>query len=131
MAEAFVRKYADDRFEAYSAGMDPTEINPFTVQVMDEGGIPLDGQYAKDVELYLGQLHFGYLITVCSDADRNCPTTFPGIGLRLHWGLEDPAKFDGTGEEKIAKFRQVRDQIDERVKLWLNQVELQDAMLSN
>ena len=119
MAEAFLRHYAGDRFEAYSAGLEPKGINPFTVRVMEEIGIPLTGQYSKDVREYMGQLHFGYLITVCANAEERCPTTFPGVGQRLHWAFDDPAAVEGTDEDKLAKFREVRDQIDRRIREWL------------
>ena len=101
MAEALLRHHAGDRFEVYSAGLEPKGIHPFTVQVMEEIGIPLTGQYSKDVREYMGKLHFGYLITVCANAEEKCPTTFPGVGQRLHWAFDDPAAFEGTDEEKL------------------------------
>lgn len=122
MAEAFLRRYAGDRFEAYSAGLEPKGIHPLTVRVMEEIGIPLTGQYSKDVREYLGKLHFGYLITVCAHAEEKCPTAFPGVGQRLHWALDDPAAVEGSDEDKLAKFRQVRDQIGERIREWLEQL---------
>jgi arsenate reductase len=67
----------------------------------------------------MGKLHFGYLITVCANAEERCPTTFPGVGQRLHWAFDDPAAVDGTDEDKLAKFREVRDQIDHRLREWL------------
>jgi arsenate reductase len=84
MAEAFLRYYAGDRFEAYSAGLEPKGMNPLTIRAMEEIGIPLTGQYSKDVREYMGKVHFGYLITVCANAEERCPTTFPGVGQRLH-----------------------------------------------
>jgi arsenate reductase len=120
MAEAFVRKYGDERFEAHSAGLEPKGINPFTVRVMEEVGIDISGQRSKGVSTYLGKELFQYLITVCDDADRNCPTVWPGVNQRLHWSFVDPAAFEGTDEEKLARFRQVRDQIEARVKAWLH-----------
>ena len=119
MAEAFLRKYGGDQFEAYSAGLEPKGMNPLTVRVMEEISIPLTGQYSKDVREYMGKLHFGYLITVCANAEEKCPTTFPGVGQRFHWAFDDPAAFEGTDEEKLRKFREVRDQIDERICAWL------------
>jgi arsenate reductase len=124
MAEAYLREYGGDRFEAYSAGIDPTEIHPLTVQVLEETGINLDGQYAKSVREYLGKTHFGYLITVCDNAEKNCPTAFMGIAHRMYWSLEDPAKFEGTDEQKLQKFREIRDQISFRVQTWLGEVEV-------
>lgn len=119
MAEAYLRQYAGDQFEAHSAGLEPKGINPYTVRVMEEAGISLEGQYSKDVRVYLGHVNFGYLITVCDHAEKNCPTTFLGISQRLHWSLEDPAAFEGTEAENLAKFREVRDQIDQKVRGWL------------
>ncbi|NJC96749.1 MAG: arsenate reductase ArsC [Anaerolineae bacterium] len=119
MAEAFLRKYAGDRFEAHSAGLEPKDLNPLTIRVMEEVGIDMSVHRAKGVGEYLGKVHFEYLITVCDDADKNCPTIWPGVNQRLHWSFEDPARFEGSQEQKLAKFRQVRDLIDARVKAWL------------
>ena len=119
MAEAFLRKLASDRFEAFSAGLEPKGINPYTRQVMEEVGIDLAGQWSKDVTEYLGKVNFGYLITVCDHAEKNCPTTFLGVSNRLHWSLEDPAAFQGSDEQTLAKFREVRDDIDRRMQAWL------------
>jgi arsenate reductase len=118
MAEALLRHYGGDRFEAFSAGLEPKGMNPYTIQVMDEIGIDVRSQTSKDLRIYLGKQHFGYIITVCDNAEKNCPI-FPGIAIRMHWGFEDPAAQEGSDEEKLAKFRQVRDQIAERIQVWL------------
>lgn len=119
MAEAWLRHYAGDRFEAYSAGLEPGGINPYTRRVMDEAGVSLEGQWSKDVKEYLGRVNFGYLITVCGHADKNCPRTFLSVGQKLHWDLEDPAAATGDDAAKLAKFREIRDQIEARVQAWL------------
>ena len=119
MAEAFLRKYAGDRFEAYSAGLDPKGINPFTVRTMEEVGISLEGQHSKSVGDYLGKEHFTYLFTVCGHAEENCPRTFLSSGIHTHWDFEDPAAFEGTDEEKLQKFTEIRDLIDQRIQAWL------------
>jgi arsenate reductase len=119
MAEAFLRQAAGDRYDVYSAGLEPKGINPYTRAVMREIGMDLNGQWSKDVTEYLGRVNFGALITVCDHAERNCPTTFLGIAQREHWPFEDPAAFYGTEEETLAKFRQVRDQIEHRIRRWL------------
>ncbi len=118
MAEAFLRKYGEDRFEAHSAGLEPKGLNPLTIKVMQEAGIDVSGQKSKGVGVYLGKVLFQYLITVCDDAEKNCPSTWPGISKREHWSFEDPAALEGTDEEKLAKFRQVRDQIEIKIKEW-------------
>ena len=118
MAEALLRKYASEHFDVYSAGLEPKGINPFTTQVLNEVGLDISGQRSKDVVEYLGRVNFGYIITVCSNAEANCPI-FPGVSIRLHWPFEDPAHFEGSDMEKAAKFREVRDQMDERIRTWL------------
>ena len=122
MAEAFLRKYGGDRFEAHSAGLEPKGMNPLTVQVMKEAGIDVSGQRTKGMDDYLGKVLFQYLITVCDDADKNCPSTWPGVNQRLHWSFEDPARFEGTDEQKLAKFREIRDLIEQKIIAWLETV---------
>jgi arsenate reductase (thioredoxin) len=119
MAEAFLRKYAGHSFEVHSAGLEPKDLNPFTVKVMEEAGFDMSGHRSKGIDEYLGKVLFQYLITVCDDAEKNCPTVWPGVNQRMHWSFEDPARFEGTDEQKLAKFRQVRDLIDAKVKAWL------------
>ncbi|MGD0203801.1 MAG: arsenate reductase ArsC [Candidatus Bathyarchaeia archaeon] len=118
MAEAFLRKYAGNYFEVYSAGFEPQPIHPYTIKVMRELGYDLSDQYPKDLTQYLGKIHFGIVITVCPKAEKTCPT-IPGVSTRMYWPFEDPAAFQGTEEEKLAKFREVRDQINEKIKTWL------------
>jgi len=119
MAEAFLRKYGGDRYDVYSAGTEPKGINPYTERVMGEAGLSLSGQYSKHVKEYMGKIHFACVITLCDEAEKSCPAIFPGMGQILHWSFEDPAAFVGSDDEKLTKFREVRDQIDQRIKAWL------------
>jgi len=123
MAEALLRHFAGDLFEVFSAGLDPQGIHPLTTQVMEEMGISLADQYSKPVGEYMGKTHFGYLITVCSAAEERCPTTFPDISSRLFWAFDDPAAFEGSEDEKLQKFREVRDEISRRIQTWLAESE--------
>lgn len=126
MAEALLRKHAGERYDVFSAGLEPKGINPYTVRVMNEIGISLDGQWSKDIRTYLGKVTFGRLITVCGDAEKNCPTAFLlSAGHHEHWGFDDPAAFAGTDEDTLEKFRGVRNQIDEKIQAWLGQQENQ------
>jgi arsenate reductase len=118
MAEALLRKHAGDRFEIHSAGLDPTPINPFTIKVLEEIGVDSSQHVSKPLSTYLGNTHFSYLITVCSNAEERCPM-FPGMGRRMHWPFEDPAAFEGSDEAKTAKFREIRNLIEERILDWL------------
>jgi len=118
IAEAFLRKYAGDHYDAFSAGLEPKGIHPYTVQVMREIGIDLRGHTSKHLSQFLGKTSFAYVITVCDQAEKNCPY-FPGAGVRLHWSFEDPAAFNGTPEAMLAKFREVRDQINAQLRGWI------------
>lgn len=127
MAEALLRRFAGDQFDVYSAGLAPKGVHPLTVQVMEEIGVPPTGHYAKHVREYMGKIHFGYLITVCAAAEEQCPTTFPDISHRLHWAFDDPAAEQGTEEEKLQKFREIRDQIHRRIQIWLTELKTDAA----
>ncbi len=122
MAEAFLRHHAGERFEVHSAGLEPGVMRPLTLQVMEEAGVSMAGHFSKGVEVYLGKLHFNYLITVCDNAEKNCPAVWPGVNQRLHWSFEDPAAFSGSYDERLNKFRQVRDQIECKVLEWIKGV---------
>ncbi len=87
---------------------------------MEELGYDLSGQHPTDLAQYLGRVHFGIVITVCVKAEEKCPT-LPGASTRLFWPFKDPATFQGTGEEKLAKFREIRDKISEKTKAWLKE----------
>jgi arsenate reductase len=119
MAEAFLKRYAGDRFEVYSAGYDPQQINPLTRKVMAEKGLDLKGHYSKGPGEFLGKMSFRYLIIVCGNAEKACPKTFPGVLFRMFWPFDDPAAATGTEEEKLAAFRRARDQIDQKIQAWL------------
>jgi len=119
MAEGLLRHYAGDRFEIYSAGLEPKGIHPHTRHVMAEAGIDISEQRSKSVREYMGHMHFDYLVTVCHHAEENCPTTFLGFGTRLHWSFEDPAAFVGSEADSLAKFREVRDQIADQIQVWI------------
>jgi arsenate reductase len=121
MAEAFLKKYAGDRFEVYSAGYDPQEINPLTFKVMAEKGFDLSGHYSKGTGEFLGKKNIRYLIIVCANAETRCPRTFPGVLFRLFWPFDDPAAATATEAEKLEAFRRARDQIDQKIQLWLKE----------
>lgn len=118
MAEAILRKRAGDHFEVFSAGLEPSGLNPFTLRVLEEKGINTSDLKSKALSTFFGKKHFSYLITVCSKAEEKCPV-FPGMGTRLHWPFDDPAAFVGSDKDKLDIFRQVRDQIDAKINEWL------------
>jgi arsenate reductase len=121
MAEAFLRSYAGNRFEVHSAGVEPKgHILPDVLAVMKESGLDISDQRSKSVSEYLGKVHFSYVITVCGDAEKNCPAIFLNMGKHEHWPFDDPAKFEGSDSERLNFTRVVRDQIALRVQEWLN-----------
>ncbi|PKO14474.1 MAG: low molecular weight phosphatase family protein [Chloroflexi bacterium HGW-Chloroflexi-10] len=120
MAEAFLNLYAGKRYEAHSAGLEPKGINPYTIQVMLEKNIDLSEKRSKPIKEYLGRSYIHTLITVCDYAEENCPRIWPGITERLHWSFEDPAAFTGSHEETLEKFREIRNQIEQKITSWLN-----------
>jgi arsenate reductase len=117
MAEGFLRAMAGDRFEAGSAGTEKTSVNPLAIRVMAELGIDLGGHTSKRYEDVASEA-WDYLITVCDDANDRCPW-IPGSVQRLHWSFADPSRATGTEEQRLAAFRRVRDQIQERLTDWL------------
>jgi len=118
MAEAFLKKFAGDRFEVFSAGYEPRDIHPYTKQVMAEIGLDISDQHSKGVKDFLGRVDFRYLIVVCDQAESTCPKVFPGVLVRMFWPFEDPVAFNGSEEAKLAKFREVRDKIAARLEAW-------------
>lgn len=117
MAEGLLRHLVGDRFEAYSAGTEATRVRPQAIAVMEEVGVDISGQESETLERYLDK-SFDYVITVCDDANEACPV-FPGAKNRLHWSFEDPSQATGSEEERLEKFREVRNEILERIELEL------------
>ncbi len=115
MAEGLLRHLYGDRYEVYSAGIQPGKLNSYAVAVMKEIGIDISSHRAKSVREFLGQ-RFDYVVTVCDKAKEQCPF-FPGGVKYLHKGFEDPASYEGPHELKLEVFRRVRDEI----KKWIEE----------
>jgi len=114
MAEGLLNNMAGDRFEAFSAGTQPTQLNPRAIKAIAELGIDISNQKSQSVENFLDQ-EFDYVITVCDAARATCPV-FPNANENLHWSFEDPAEATGTEEEVMKIFRKVRDEIRKRLR---------------
>ncbi len=118
MAEGFARYWGGPQVEAFSAGTEPAQqVHPRALQVMAEKGIDLSSHSPKRVDEFLA-LPLDAVITVCGDAEERCPS-FPGSVHREHWPIPDPARATGSEEEILAFFRQVRDDIEQRVRSFL------------
>jgi arsenate reductase len=120
MAEAIVNARLSDNWRAFSAGTVPAGyVHPKAIQVLDEIGITHNGQ-SKSAEQFRN-MDFDLVVTVCDDAAENCPVWL-GKGRRAHLSFPDPAKAEGTDEEKLAVFRSVRDAIAQKVPELLGQM---------
>src|SRR5438874_13790459 len=117
MAAAWLNDICGDYFEAESAGLEPGQLNPLAVQVMDEEGIDISNNKTQAVfDVFKSGELFAYVITVCDESEAaGCPI-FPGVTTRLHWSFPDPSKFSGSPEEKLEQTRQVRDKIDDQIR---------------
>ncbi len=125
MAQGFLRDLAGDRFEVMSAGTEPTdEVHPCAVEAMREIGIDISDQYPKGLKEYMGKEYFNYLVIVCARAEEQCPKTFPGVGTTFSWIFEDPRSDENLPyNSMLERFRVVRDQIELRMRGWLEQPE--------
>jgi arsenate reductase len=109
MAEGLLRHDSGMHFEVESAGTRPSAVRPEAIAVMRELGIDISAHRSKSVEEFAGQ-DFDAVITVCDNARESCPVFF-GSAKRMHHSFEDPAAFEGSEEERLARFRRVRDQL--------------------
>lgn len=126
MAEGLLRAIYGDRYEAYSAGVSATTVNPHALQVMKEIGIDISNQYSKTSKEFQ-DIIFDMAVTVCDRAKVSCPicstnleipAEYPRAKEVIHKSFEDPTAAVGSEEEKLKVFRQVRDEI----KDWMTQV---------
>jgi arsenate reductase len=123
MAEGLVNHLAPGEWSAFSAGTSPTGwVHPLAIEVMAEIGIDISGQRSKPA-FEFRDAAFDLVITVCDDAAENCPLWL-GPGRRAHLGFPDPAVATGTRAERLAAFRQVRDEMRQRVPDCLRNTEI-------
>ena len=124
MAEGLLRAMYGDRYEAYSAGVEATKVNPLAIKAMKEIDIDITGQYSKTAQEFQDTI-FDLVITVCDYAKAVCPIVITNLERPtkltkarevIHNGFEDPAAAVGSDEEKLKVFRQVRDEI----KVWIS-----------
>ncbi len=119
MAEAWMNVMCGGEWIAESAGLSPGTLNPLAVEAMAEVGIDISNHPTRDVfEVWKSGVLFSHVITVCDEASaERCPI-FPGPAFREHWSFPDPAAFTGSHEERLAKTREVRDAIREKIEEW-------------
>lgn len=117
MAEGFARYLGKGRVDIYSAGLIAAGVNRYAMKVMKEKGIDISNQISEEIdEELLGQMDI--IITLCGHAEASCPATPPHI-RRYHWPVDDPVGTVGTEKEILAAFRKTRDEIEEKVRTFL------------
>jgi arsenate reductase len=123
MAEAWLNHLCGEYFEAHSAGLEPGTLNPLAVEVMREVGIDISGKKMQGVfDVFKSGQLFAYVITVCDESSaEKCPI-FPGPAKRMHWSFPDPSQVTGTPEEKLARVREIRDEIRAKIGNWCEEV---------
>lgn len=117
MAEALWRREAGDRFDVFSAGTQPSGVNPLARQVIEELGIDMSAQFSKSI-FAMSDRSFDLVITVCDDAKEVCPV-FPRAARQLHWPFEDPTNSQGIVEDRLPMFRRTRDLIHQKIRQFL------------
>ena len=118
MAEGLLRHIAGDRFEIFSAGSQPSIVNPFAIKAMQQRDIDISGHHSQSLQVYITE-QFDYVITVCDNAAETCPV-FPGKAERIHWGFPDPVAVEGSDEDILASFIKVRDDLEKTLTDWVN-----------
>jgi arsenate reductase len=108
IAEAILRTYYKEKYESFSAGVTPTSVNSYAVEVMKEIRIDLSKQYSKSIKEYKDQI-FDYVVTVCDNARETCPF-FPGKNI-IHMSFKDPLIPEGSIENNLKSFRKTRNNI--------------------
>lgn len=109
IAEGYLRHFAGDKADVYSAGIETHGVNPRAIATMKEDGIDISAHTSNNIDEYK-DIEFDFLITVCDHAKENCPY-FPTDAQKFHENFPDPAKAIGTESEIMNKFREVREMI--------------------
>lgn len=113
MAEGLLRQLGRDKVEVFSAGSEPTSINPMATKVMSNRGIDLRTHRSKHLDEFSGQT-FDYVITVCDRIREVCPV-FPGDPEQIHWSFPDPVAIEGNQQTKERAFEDTARELTNRI----------------
>jgi arsenate reductase (thioredoxin) len=122
MAEAMLNRLGHGRFEAFSAGSHPNgAVNPLALATLRSLGMPTEGLRSKSWDEFArdGMAAFDFVITVCDNAAREPCPVWPGVPATAHWGVDDPAAVEGSGEKRSAAFRAAALALRRRIELLL------------
>jgi arsenate reductase len=111
IAEGYLKHFAGNKAEIFSAGVETHGVNPRAIATMKEDGIDISHHTSNNIEEYRN-VDFNFVITVCDNAKERCPI-FPNNARKFHYNFPDPAKATGTEEEILEEFRKVRQMIKE------------------
>lgn len=109
IAEAYLRYFAGNKADIYSAGVETHGVNPKAIATMKEDNIDISNHTSNNIDEYL-DIDFDFVITVCDNAKERCPF-FPTKAIKFHQNFPDPAKAIGTEKEINEQFGSVRQQI--------------------
>ena len=118
IAEGLLRKEADDRFDIFSAGSDPSRLHPAAISVMEEWGIDISHQKSESIDNFIDN-NFDIIITVCDNANQSCPV-FPNEKIRLHWSIKDPFHGWSNNQKSLPPYRIARDELKKRIDEFLS-----------
>lgn len=119
IAEGYLRHFAGNKAEIYSAGVETHGVNPKAIVTMQEDGIDISKHTSNNMDEYY-TIDFDFVITVCDNAKERCPF-FPTKAIKFHHNFPDPAKAIGTEEEIMEQFRQVRLLIKDYCKQFISE----------
>lgn len=119
IAEGYLRYFAGDKANIYSAGIETHGVNPKAIEIMKRDGIDISRHTSNNVSEYL-DVPFDFVITVCDNAKESCPY-FPTNAVKLHYNFPDPAKANGTEDEVMEQFREVREMIRKYIQNFVNE----------
>ena len=119
IAEGYLRHFANNKADVYSAGVETHGVNPKAIETMLEDGIDISQHTSNNIDEYRN-INFDFVITVCDNAKERCPY-FPTKAEKFHYNFPDPAKATGTNEEIKEQFRTVRQMIKEYSKTFIEQ----------
>jgi len=119
IAEGYLRYFAGDIAEIYSAGIETHGVNPKAIEIMRRDGIDISGHTSNNINEYT-DIDFDFVITVCDNARESCPY-FSSKAIKLHYDFPDPAKAVGTKEQVMEQFREVREMIRKYIRNFVNE----------
>jgi arsenate reductase (thioredoxin) len=121
MAEALLRHHGKGKFEAHSAGLEISDVNPLALKVLEEIHVDTTGLTPKKVSTFLGRSKIDYAIILCEDFEKACPRLYPFCLNVLHWPFAAPMSRTDSENAGLERFRSVRDKIQARIIRWIEE----------